>query len=345
MTIAVETKYVRLISSRLRNFKQKNTNLWNFSCPICGDSQRNKSKARGYVYAKGNSLLYSCHNCGISTNVGNLIKHVDPSLYQEYVFENYKSDKHKVNSEVISIESPRFDRINTKQIFTNAEYCDKLPEDHFCIQYLNSRKIPKEQRTLFLFTSKYKDFVDEVVPNHGKEIVNDARLVILFYDKNNELIAISGRALENSDKTLRYITIRMNESNDKLVYGLERIDFTKSIKIVEGPIDSLFLDNCIASGDGNLGLAAQRLIDLGADKSKLTLISDNEPRNKEICKLIEKSIKEGYNVVIWPDNIKQKDINEMIVSGHSKSKIESIISNRTSRDIEAMLMFNFWKKV
>ena len=347
MTLYIDNKYVRLISHKVRNFKQKKENLYQLSCPICGDSKTNTSKARGYVYAKGVNLFYACHNCGISTNLATLLKNVDPTLYTEYIFERYKTQNTSntvVETHHILTSTPRFDKVD-KKTFAFAEYCNHLSEEHYCVQYLKNRKIPKELYNLFLFASNYLNFVNEVVPDHGKEILEDSRLVIPFYDENNELIAISGRALENSNDKLRYITVRTDNSTEKLLYGLERLDFKKPVKIVEGPIDSLFLDNCIASGDGNLMLAAKRLIDLGVKKEDITLISDNEPRNREICKLTDKSIKEGYNVVIWPDNIVQKDINDMIKAGKKKNQLESIISNRTTNGIEAQLMFNFWKKV
>ena len=96
-----------------------------------------------------------------------------------------------------------------------------------------------------------------LIPNHGKQLLNDARLVIPFYDEYNDLIAVSGRALENSSDKLRYVTVRTNDSTDKLIYGLDRVDLTKPVKIVEGPIDSLFLNNCVASGDSSLAIAAK----------------------------------------------------------------------------------------
>lgn len=346
MSLSVDTKFVYLISHRVRNFKQKNNHLWNFSCPICGDSLKNKSKARGYVFAKGNNLFYSCHNCGASTNLANLLKHIDATLHQEYILERYKSERVSTHSSIVnSIQPVKFQTTSKKHIFEFAEYCDVLPDDHYCIQYLKSRKIPKEHYVNLLFTDKYKDFIDNLIPDHGKEIVNDARLVIPFYDRNKELIAVSGRALETSDSKLRYITVRTDDSKEKLIYGLDRLDFNKEIIVVEGPIDSLFLDNSIASGDGNLALTAQRLIQLGAVKENIILVSDNEPRNREICSLIKKGIDADYRVVIWPNNVAQKDINDMIMAGRTQNQIQSIISNRSSKGAEALLMFNFWKKV
>jgi len=343
MSLPVESKYVKLISSRLRNFKQKNTNLWNFSCPFCGDSTKNKTKARGYVFPKGNNLFYRCHNCGVSTNVGNLIKQVDGSLHKEYVLERYTSgetNNTRSANTILNITPPRFDKIAKQKLFEHAEWCDKLPSGHFCVEYLKRRKIDKSHYERLLFTQNYRQFCDILIPNHGKQIVDDARLVIPFYDEYNELIAVSGRALQTSDKTLRYVTIRTNESEEKLLYGLDRLDKSKPVKIVEGPIDSLFLSNCVASGDANLTIAAKNV-----DSDKKILIFDNEPRNKEIVKMMQDAIKLEHNVVIWPDTIQGKDINEMVMNGLSPDEIESIISSNTFKSIEAQLKFNFWKKV
>jgi transcription elongation factor Elf1 len=346
MSIYIDNKYVRLVSSRLRNFKQKSDNLWNFSCPFCGDSQKNKLKARGYVFAKGNDLLYRCHNCGVGTNVANLLKQVDPSLHGEYTFEKYKSGEsntifHKSNtSPTFNIPSPRFGKVEKQKVFDHAEWVSELQSGHFCLTYAENRCIPEEHYDKLLFTAKYRQFIDALVPNHGKTLADDARLVIPYYDVNGELVAVSGRALETSDVKLRYVTVRTNDSEDKLIFGMDRVNLHQTVYLVEGPLDSLFITNCVASGDANLSITAKNI----SARNKV-LIFDNEPRNKEVCKLIEKAIKLGEDVVIWPDTIEGKDINEMILNGISPDEIKGIIDSNTFRNLEAIAKFTFWKRV
>ncbi len=337
MSLPIDTKYVRLVSSRLRNFKQKNSYLFNFSCPYCGDSQKNKSKARGYIFPKGNDLIYKCHNCGVGANVGNFLKHIDSSLYREYTLEKYKTgesnNSYSANT-ILNIQPPKFGRVEKAKVFEHAEWCDKLPSGHYCLEYISKRQIPKEFYSKLLFTQHYKQFVDALVPNHGKQIVDDARLVIPFYDEYDDLIAVSGRALETSDKTLRYVTIRTNDNENKLIYGMDRVSLDGIVKILEGPIDSMFLTNCVASGDANLSIAAD---EISADEK--LLIFDNEPRNKEIVKMMQDAIKSGHNVVIWPSNTQGKDINEMIIAGKTVDEIERIIISNSFRSNEAQIKF------
>ena len=343
MSLPIDTKYLRLVSSRLRNFKQKNTYLFNFSCPYCGDSQKNKSKARGYVFSKGNDLIFKCHNCGAGANVGNFLKHIDSSLYREYTLEKYKTgesnNSYSANT-ILNIQPPKFGRVAKAKVFEHAEWIDKLPSGHYCLEYCIKRQIPKDRWNKLLFTQHYKQFCDALIPNHGKQLYDDARLVIPFYDEYDDLIAVSGRALETSDKTIRYVTIRTNESQKKLIYGMDKIDVKQKIKVVEGPIDSMFLTNCVASGDANLMIASD---EISADEK--ILIFDNEPRNKEIVKMMQDAIKSGHNVVIWPSSTAGKDINEMIIAGKPVDEIERIISSNSFRSIEAQLKFNMWKKV
>jgi transcription elongation factor Elf1 len=343
MSTFIDTKYLRLLSSRLRNFKQKGDNLFNFSCPYCGDSQKNKLKARGYVFQKSGGLFFKCHNCGVGTNVGNLIKHTDSTLFNEYTMERYKageSGNANYSKPTFDIPAPRFDKIEKRKEFEHAEWLSNLPSGHFCLEYATKRQIPQKFYDKLLFTAEYERFITTLVPNHGKQLVNDARLVIPFYNEYNELIAISGRALETNEKTLRYVTIRTNDSEDKLIYGMERINLNESVKIVEGPIDSLFLNNCLASGDANLAITAKLI-----KSEKKVLIFDNEKRNKQIVKMMQDAINLDYDVVIWPDNIQGKDINEMLMNEISTTEIESIISSNIFKGLEAQTRFTFWKKV
>ena len=342
MSLLIDTKYTQLISPRFEKFQRKSDYLYNCRCPLWGDSKKNKSKMRGYIYRKGNNLFYSCHNCGAGTSLGNLIKQMDAGLYKEYVMERYKAGESGNNSfkQVTTIAPPRFDKLDTNITYQNAERCDKLPDNHFCIQYLKNRRIPQEYYKLLYYTDNYKQFVSEVYPQVDKEITADKRLVIPFYDQYNSLIALSGRALEVSDYKLRYVTLRTNESEDKLIYGLDRVNTNETVRIVEGPIDSLFLQNCVAAGDANLSLVAKSI-----SSGKKVLIFDNEPRNKDIVRMMQDAIKLGHDIVIWPDTIEQKDINEMIMAGRTKDEIESIISSNTFSGLQAQTKFVFWKKV
>jgi hypothetical protein len=151
------------------------------------------------------------------------------------------------------------------------------------------------------------------------------------------LAAFQGRALGESK--LRYITVKTHEDNHKF-YGLDRLNLDDMIYVVEGPIDSMFLQNAIATADSNL-----MSITSVFDKSKITLVFDNEPRNKEIVKKIDDAIEQHYNVMIWPEMIDSKDINDMVLDGFSPDEIQDIISRNTFVNLRAKAEFIKWKKV
>lgn len=342
MSLLNDLKFTLLLSPRFERYKRKNDYLFNVRCPLCGDSKKDKTKMRGFIFQKSGRMIYHCHNCGASMSLGNLIKNLDPTLYHEYTLENYKSGQSNNVSALkrtITIKPPKFGKVEKKQ-YENAERCDKLSPDHFCVKYLKTRKIPEKHYDKLFFCDDFSKFCEEIRPNHGKKITADKRLVIPFYDEYNELIAVSGRALEETSYKLRYVTLRTNDSEDKLIYGLDRIKKSDKILLVEGPIDSLFLNNCLASGDANLSLTSKSI-----PSENVTLVFDNEPRNKEIVKMMSRAIDDGHHVVIWPDTMPGKDINEFVMNGLSSDEIENIISNNTFSDITARLKFNMWKKI
>ena len=340
MSLGIDLKYAHLLSPKFERFQRKGDNLFNVRCPLCGDSHKNKSKMRGYIYRKINDLFYKCHNCGAGMSLGSLIKQLDPELHKEYIMERYKSGENG-NSNFKAPKNifpkTKFGKITKQVQYDNAERCDKLPSQHFCIEYLKGRNIPEQYYSKLLYTNNFKLFCDEINPTHGKTLTEDKRLIIPFYDEYNELIAVSGRALEASDYTLRYVTVRVVDSDDKLIYGMDRVNLSKPIYLVEGPVDSLFLDNCVASADANLSVTAKTI-----KSNDITLVFDNEPRNKNIVNLMQNAIKDGYKIVIWPDNVVGKDINEMYNNGID---VKSVIDSNTYKELKARMQLHSWKKV
>ena len=187
------------------------------------------------------------------------------------------------------------------------------------------------------FAPDFKRFVETLGIEKESLHKDDTRLVIPFYDSKKNLIAIQGRALGKSE--LRYITIKLNDDFDK-VFGLDRINQDEMIYVVEGPIDSMFLQNAVATADANLESITKLF-----DKSKVTLVFDNEPRNKQIVEKINLAIDNHFNVVIWPEFIDSKDINEMVLDGFSPDEIQDIISKNTFVNLRAKMEFVNWKKV
>ena len=337
MSLYIDKKYVSLMSPKLDKFRQKSEYLWNFRCPICGDSQKNKLKMRGYIYRRKSDLFFTCHNCGTGMSFGNFLKSTDNSLYSEYQMERFKNESHG------NVSKPDFSFVQVKPVFSKKpRIClptvDELPEEHFARQYVNKRRIPKDKRKHLYFASNYKAFVEEMQPGYDKTIYEEPRLVIPFFDENNELLGFQGRALAKSD--IKYITIKMNDNNKK-VFGLNTVDKSKRIYVVEGPIDSLFLDNAIATMDATLYNIVPLLGNLD-----YVFIYDNEPRNKNITKHMQKTIDLGLNICIWPDQTKdRKDINEMILSNMSPEFVQAMIDTHTYNGLRAKLEFERWRKI
>jgi hypothetical protein len=326
----VDTKYLNLISPMLPLFKKKGDNLWNFRCPYCGDSQKSRSKARGFVFRKKNDLFFKCHNCAVGASLGNLIKHVDSKTYDDYILERYRK-----GIETKSSPQPEFKfdaPVFKKNVFKSLQSISQLSQTHPARRLVGERSLLEYSHDLFLCPSFYK-FTNTLVPNKFPSLCGDhPRLMIPFRNEEGEIFAYQGRAF--GLETPKYITIKLDEDADK-IFGLDRVDKSKPILVVEGPLDSLFLDNCIAMAGA----------DFNNFEGDLIIIFDNEPRNKEICKQIEKAISQGRNVVIWPDTVKEKDINDMILAGYSKKSIQQIITDNTFQTASASLRFAEWRKI
>lgn len=341
MSVYIDKKYVSLISRRLDRFVQKSDYLWNCRCPICGDSQKNKFKSRGYIYRRKSDLCYSCHNCGVSLSFANFLKGLDHNLYDEYVLERFKEESAgnvpKPDFSHIATGASIKDRLSKKSTDINLPTVASLPEEHAVKQYLLNRKLPRKVLSELYYAADFKAFVLENLPNYEKKLPeNEKRIVLPFYDKNNILLGWQGRALDKN--AIRYITVKLNDENKK-AFGLNRVDYAKTIYVVEGPIDSLFLDNSIAVMDASLYKVSTIV-----GEGKYVLVFDNEPRNVEVCKHIAKAIALGYNVCIWPKSVLEKDINDMVLAGRTPSEVQAIIDSHTYSGLMANLEFETWRK-
>ena len=217
----VEIKYLNLLSVRLEKFKRKKEFLWNFRCPICGDSQKNKSKVRGFVFQMKGKLLYKCHNCQVSIPFTKLLQDMDPMLYKEYRMEKFKSpkkpDMRKVNRIVSA--TPVFAK---QDVLHDLTLLDNLNNSHPAKEYILNRKLPT---AALYYTEKFMEWTNSVKPDTFQDITQDeGRIIIPFKDKEGNVFGFQGRSLSSSG--LRYITVLLEEGQPK-IFGLNSIDYDK----------------------------------------------------------------------------------------------------------------------
>lgn len=305
---------------------------------MCGDSHTNKLKTRAYVYRNGDKLSFTCHNCNTPIGFSGLLKFTDQTIYDEYIketyLERYGSPKKKMISDVVKtitnvIEAKPKPTLPYRKL-------SELPSNHKAVQWFNSRKIPEKYLNEFYYVESFDEVksLNEITKKkiNGKE----SRVIIPYWDTDNTLMAITCRDIDNVTDT-KYMTLKF--SDKELFYGMDRLDQNKRIFVTEGPIDSLFLPNCIAVGSAVL----TKVEALGIPKDKFVLIFDDQPRNKEVVELVGKAIDRGYNVVIWDNKTNTKmDINDLVVSGINPM---SIIEKRIFNGLLAKLEFGAWKKV
>lgn len=334
----IDRKYISLLSSQLKLFKQKSADLYSFRCPICGDSEKNKIKTRGYIFSSGNSLVYKCHNCGDSRSFSRLLEAVDVKLYEEYNTELFmsKGNKKNISDDVVVSAMPQFNQNTPEKILADFDRIVDLPEDHEAIQYLIKRDIPKEFWKKFFYTSN-ENRLESICEKYIGRVKGDiSRLILPIVDQNNNMVGLSARAIGESK--LRFITMKFTDDNEPMIFGLRDWDKTKYTYVTEGAFDSMFLPNALAVN----GSALKKTYDL-VDKYNTVFVFDNEPRGKEILKLMRAVIKNGFYICVWPPKINFKDINEMHLNG--VLDIKRIIDTNTFRGLEAEVQLNDWSRV
>lgn len=335
MLSEVDSDYLNNVSVFLTKFSVKATNPYraNFRCPYCGDSKKSESKARGWILEKSSNLLFYCHNCGKSTNFLNFLQDNFSSLGVEYrkkkILENMQKNDNKING----LQQEKKNK-SIRYTLKNCVRISSLPHWHKAKQYIISRQIPSYQHFRIYYTKDFVSFVQHYDKTKMENMTPHERIVLPMYDFKNRLIGFQGRSLDN--KYTRYITIMLDENQPK-IFGIEQVNFNKKYYIVEGPIDSFFLPNCIAMAGASFNINAV------LNHENAVVIFDNEPRNKEICGRIENAIKDKLNVVIWPKDIEQKDLNDMVI--HGIKNIREIVDQNTYSEIKAILKFNDWRKV
>ena len=321
----IDSKYIGLVSSRLQKFKRVKPNLFNFRCPICGDSQKHKNKARGYFYQVKTNTNFKCHNCGASSSFNNFLKQIDSTLHKQYTMEKFKEGF--AGGRNFVVDEPKLEF--KKPVFKKKLDLPKATEVPIAKEYLEKRKLDPSK---FYFAYKFKEWTNTQKQTFDTIGRDESRIIIPMYDEDKILIGFQGRSL--GPNSVKYITVMINEDAPK-IYGLDKVDNEKPIYIIEGPFDATLVQNGVAMCGSDLDIRS-------FGWSDCIYVYDNEPRNREIVNRIDKTINGGYKVVIWPKSIVEKDINDMVLGGH---KIMSVLESNTYSGLQAKVKFNNWKKI
>mgnify|MGYP000252196050 CR=1 FL=1 len=336
----IDQKYIGLISNRVQLFKRQSNTSYNMRCPICGDSKTNKHKARGYIIEKPVvGTIYFCHNCGASMSLANFLNHIDSDLTEQYkrdrFLEKNAAEEKPPAPDIAKVVIPKY--LQGNEPLKALKKISQLAHDHPAKLYVQRRKIPSASHFKLFYAPKFNAWVNTIIPEKLSEEHDQPRLVIPFIDKAGQLFGFQGRSFAKNP-AIRYITIMIDPMKHK-VFGLDTLDPYGMVWCVEGPIDSLFLPNCVAMAGADVDL---NTILPNKPANEFVVIMDNEPRNEQIIKRIEKSIERGYNVCIWPDDLPYKDINDMVLAGLDP---EAIIRDNTKSGLAALAALTQWKRI
>ena len=322
----IDSKYIGLVSSRLTKFKRVKANLYNFRCPICGDSQKHKNKARGYFYQVKVNTNFKCHNCGASMSFSNFLKQIDPSLHKQFVMEKF-TEGFAGSKGASSVEAPDFNF--KKPTFKKKLDLPRASEVKIAREYLEKRKL---DATKFYFAAKFKEWTNTQKQTFDTIGRDESRIIIPLYDTERSLIGFQGRSL--GPNSVKYITVMLKDDAPK-IYGLDQVDSQKPIYVIEGPFDATLVQNSVAMCGSDVDLRT-------FGWSDYIYVYDNEPRNREIVNRISKTIDRGDKVIIWPTSIEHKDINDMVLGGQN---IMNVLELNTYSGLKAKIKFNNWKRI
>ena len=341
----LDVKYINMISSRLSRFSWKKYNqLATCRCPICGDSKRNKSKTRFYFYEKKGGFFVKCHNCDFGTTLSKFLEQLDRPVFEQYTLEKYRSGTTGRNESdpEYRFEQPRFGERETSTAVIQREpfsiglsSLSELQEDHPAVVFLMRRQIPRDKHHLLYFAPNFSEWAKTIDPD--KQLGKEPRLIIPIVHEGR-LIGANCRSFDPKS-TSRYITLRKEKSEDRMWVGLDRVDSTRPVVVVEGPLDSLFIPNAVAII--GLGKCVTLPKELGSDP---IFALDNEPRNRELVKVMQELLANKRTICVWPNTVAEKDINEMILAGTSADTIHKTIMENACYGASAVFKLMRWRR-
>jgi len=276
-------------------------------------------------------MIFKCHNCGVGRSLANFLKDQDNNLHDQYVMERYKNGLTGKGSNtpnpVFNFPKPKF---KERDICSELTKVSDLNKEHLAKEYLLNRKI--KNLSDFYYCPNFMEWTNKHKETFENIKKDEPRIIIPLRDEKGVLFGFQGRSLGSN--SLKYITIMFDEDTPK-IYGLDKVNKNENVYVTEGPFDSTFLLNSIAicGADGDVrrwGI------------NDPIWVYDNEPRSHEIVKRISDTIDRGEKVVIWPNHISEKDINDMVLGGHN---VQSMLYSNTYSGLEAKLKFNNWKRI
>jgi hypothetical protein len=332
-SVWLEEKYVNLLSSQLGRFSKRGK-AYNFRCPICGDSEKSRFKARGYIYQRSGRYWFACHNCGARKAFTTLLRDVDQTLYDEFRLESLKEMWESQGHTPRPTEPDPEPGPDLPAFLPGLTPVSDLPEDDPVREYVARRMIPTSFLPNLFYCKRFMEWVNTVVPDKFDDHQlkrDEPRLVIPFVDGEGRIFAVTGRSFKKN--SIKYMTVKLDEERDK-IYGLDRVDPSRRVYVVEGPIDSLFVENSVAFAGSSGRIPFPDHV----------VVLDNEPRNREIMRLMEKFIGEGSPVCVWPPEFRYKDINEAVMGGFTSEDVRSLIDANTFTGLAARIKLTEYKR-
>lgn len=275
------------------------------NCPYCD--------AISFKYKDSEIDMFLCHDCQ---------RNHPYEKVEKYVRNSNSNSNPGVTIKVF---------VNHNTVLLNCKNLTDLEHNHIALSFVRNRNIPSGYYSDLYYT----EHLGKMVNSYGYEFRDgQPKLIIPFRDEDGKLFGLQARSLDDAQP--KYLTVLFDKDKDK-IFGLERWNKDETTIIVEGPIDSFFLKNSLAMAGSDM--AQNKYLEANKD---IVLCLDNEPRNAAIVSKYLKFIMDGYSIVLWPDYVVDKDINDMVLSGLNP---QEIIENNTYSGLQAKIKLNSWKKV
>lgn len=358
---SVKVKLEKILKKNFTNLYRRKIDVypdrWNFCCPFCGDSVNDNRKKRGNLYL--NSMSYHCYNCGCHYGIISFLHQFDEEMTGEdkvvihEIQQNSKKFERRYNcSKSTSIIYQLLEQLAIpKGIFFKVNDLVSPYKNLFASEYLKSRKIDIRKWKYFAFKEKTKELYilninqnDRIIGYQIRQLDKNSKkpryltkslskIYNEIFGKNIETIILN--LLSKIDNSEKFINEEDGIENivahvDKLsgLFNVMNIDIINQLTVVEGPIDSLMLDNCVALQ------GATKMNDYFDNVDNVRYLFDNDMVGRKHS--IDK-IKNHKHVFLWDMYLnkikctdKIKDVNDLT----TRDKLKIDVFNKCFSDNE-----------